>query len=206
MSSNKYEHNYRDRRQEGLDTVNGVWKRSTQRLSREKGQVYAVLASKGCGGLRQGRTANEDADPGWCCLRRQTDCVCYFRTFPSTISPVAGADVFGHDWNKHKILWIYVLIVILPTNRCQFTPVFPVETQTGNNPDGNGFTHELAFQYAQTTIQDAASLAFSWSYIGLTIMSGAVDIPCIKATKDGVIFSSAYQTGCCLTCAGYEWE
>lgn len=40
------------------------------------------------------------------------------------------------------------------------------------------------------------------SNIKLTIMSGGFDMLLIKATKHGVIFSSAYHTGCCLTCAG----
>jgi len=51
--------------------------------------------------------------------------------------------------------------------------------------------------------QDCANL--TGSHIDrerLTIMSGWGDILLIKATRHGVIFSSAYQTGCCFTCAG----
>lgn len=33
-----------------------------------------------------------------------------------------------------------------------------------------------------------------------TIMSGGRGMPLINATNEGVIFSSAYQTGCCFTC------
>lgn len=33
-----------------------------------------------------------------------------------------------------------------------------------------------------------------------TIMSGGRGMPLINATKEGVIFSSAYQTGCFFTC------
>lgn len=61
--------------------------------------------------------------------------------------------------------------------------------------DGDRFSHA----------QSCANLTGSHidhDHVRLTIMSGWGDMLLIRATKPGVIFSSAYQTGCCFTCAG----